>query len=304
MEKRKEWIWSWFDGLRLSLLYTKPEGDIKGVLQISHGMCENKERYLPFMEYLAERGYAAVIHDHRGHGKSVKKKEDLGYFYGGRDKGIVEDLHQVTCWIKEQFPGKPVYMLGHSMGSLAARVYLKDYDRELEKLILTGPPSTNPAVDLGLFLTVLQKKLRGGRFRSKTIQVLAFGPYAARFPGEGSESAWICSDKKVIEDYDQSEYCGFVFTADAFQGLFRLLKDTYSPKGWKMQNPRLSVLFLGGEDDPCIGGGRKFVKQLQFLKSVGYQHVTGKMYPGMRHEILNEVEKEKVYANILSYLNK
>ena len=216
----------------------------------------------------------------------------------------MEDLHQVTCWIKEQFPGKPVYMLGHSMGSLAARVYLKDYDRELEKLILTGPPSANPAVDLGLFLTVLQKKLRGGRFRSKTIQVLAFGPYAARFPGEGSESAWICSDKKVIEDYDQSEYCGFVFTADAFQGLFRLLKDTYSPKGWKMQNPRLSVLFLGGEEDPCIGGGRKFVKQLQFLKSVGYQHVPGKMYPGMRHEILNEVEKEKVYANILSYLNK
>ena len=107
MEKHKEWTRSWFDGLGLSLMYTKPEGDIKGVLQISHGMCENKERYLPFMEYLAEQGYAAVIHDHRGHGKSVKRKEDLGYFYGGRDKGIVEDLHQITCWIKERFPGKP-----------------------------------------------------------------------------------------------------------------------------------------------------------------------------------------------------
>lgn len=304
MEKHREWVWSWFDGLRLSLLYTKPEGEIKGVLQISHGMCENKERYLPFMEYLGEHGYAAVIHDHRGHGKSVKRKEDLGYFYGGRDKGIVEDLHQVTCWIKEHFPGVPVYMLGHSMGSLAARVYLKDYDRELKKLILTGPPSANPAADLGLFLAVLQKKLRGGRFRSKLIQALAFGPYAARFPGEGSESAWICSDKNVIEDYDQSEYCGFVFTADAFQGLFLLLKDTYSSKGWKMKNPQLPVLFLGGGEDPCIGGGRKFVKQLQFLKKVGYQHVTGKMYPGMRHEILNEVEKEKVYANILSYLSQ
>ena len=200
MEKHKEWIRSWFDGLGLSLLYTKPEGDIKGVLQISHGMCENKERYLPFMEYLAEQGYAAVIHDHRGHGKSVKRKEDLGYFYGGRDKGIVEDLHQITCWIKERFPGKPVYMLGHSMGSLAARVYLKDYDRELKKLILTGPPSANPAVDLGLLLALLQKKLRGGRHQSRLIQVLAFGPYAARFPGEGSESAWICSDKKVVEE--------------------------------------------------------------------------------------------------------
>ena len=65
MEKKAEWLWSWFDGLRLSLLWTKPEGEVKGVLQISHGMCENKERYLPFMEYLAEKGFAAVIHDHR-----------------------------------------------------------------------------------------------------------------------------------------------------------------------------------------------------------------------------------------------
>ena len=159
-------------------------------------------------------------------------------------------------------------------------------------------------MDLGLFLALLQKKLRGGRHRSRLIQALAFGPYAARFPGEGSESAWICSDKKVIQEYDRSEYCGFVFTADGFQGLFLLLKATYSPKGWKMKNPQLPILFLGGEEDPCIGGGRKFVKQLQFLKRVGYHHVTGKMYPKMRHEILNEVEKEKVYANILSYLNK
>ncbi len=304
MEKKAEWLWSWFDGLRLSLLWTKPEGEVKGVLQISHGMCENKERYLPFMEYLAEKGFAAVIHDHRGHGKSVKEKEDLGYTYGGRDKGIVEDLHQVTCWIKEHFPGTPVYMLGHSMGSLAARTYLKEYDGELKKLILTGPPSANPGVDMGLALAGIQKKFRGGRYRSKELQVLAFGPYAAKFPGEGTSSAWICSDKEVVKDYDDSEYCGFIFTADGFQSLFLLLKETYSRKGWKMRNPDLPVLFMGGEKDPCIGGGRRFVKQLQFLQTVGYRKVTGKMYPDMRHEILNETGKETVYKNIVSYLNK
>ena len=304
MEKKTERIMSWFDGLGLSLLWTRPEGEIKGVLQISHGMCEHKERYLPFMEYMAEQGYAAVIHDHRGHGKSVKKKEDLGYFYGGRDKGLVEDLHQVTCWIKERFPGSPVYMLGHSMGTLAARTYLKEYDGELTKLILTGPPSANPAVDLGLTLARLQRKIWVGRYRSREIQALAFGPYAARFPGEGSGSAWICSDKEVVKKYDDSEYCGFVFTADGFLGLFLLLKETYSTKGWKMRNPDLPVLFLGGEKDPCIGGGRRFVKQLQFLKKVGYRKVTGRMYPNMRHEILNETGKEEVYANIAAYLSK
>ena len=195
-------------------------------------------------------------------------------------------------------------MLGHSMGSLAARTYLKEYDGELKKLILTGPPSANPGVDMGLALAGIQKKFRGGRYRSKELQVLAFGPYAAKFPGEGTSSAWICSDKEVVKDYDDSEYCGFIFTADGFQSLFLLLKETYSRKGWKMRNPDLPVLFLGGEKDPCIGGGRRFVKQLQFLQTVGYRKVTGKMYPDMRHEILNEMGKETVYKNIVSYLNK
>lgn len=256
------------------------------------------------MEFLAKQGYASVIHDHRGHGKSVRRKEDLGYFYGGKDKGIVEDLHQVTCWIRKRFPGKSVYMLGHSMGSLAARAYLKKYDAELEKLILTGPPSANAGTGPGLFLAGIQKKIRGGHFRSRLIQALAFGPYAARFPGEGSEAAWICSDKNVVEAYDQSEYCGFTFTTDGFQGLFCLLRETYSRKGWEMKNPQLPVLFLGGAEDPCIGGGRKFVKQLQFLKKMGYRHVTGRMYSKMRHEILNEKGKEEVFENIAAYLKK
>ena len=96
----------------------------------------------------------------------------------------------------------------------------------------------------------------------------------------------------------------YVFTADGFESLFCLLKGAYSKKGWQLKNPSLPVLFLGGREDPCIGGGRKFVKQLQFLKSVGYESVTGKMYPEMRHEILNERKKRQVFENILTYLEK
>lgn len=296
---------SQYDGLSLSLLYIEPEMEVlRGVVQISHGMCEHKERYLPFMQFLAEHGYASVIHDHRGHGKSVKKPEELGYFYNGKQEGIVEDLHQVTEWAKIQFPNVPLFMLGHSMGTLAARTYIKKYDFELKKLILTGPPSRNPAVDVGLALARLQKKIKGGRYRSREIQAIAFGPYAKKFYKEKSESAWICSDAKVVEAYDASPLCGFTFTADGFEGLFLLLKETYGKTGWKLQNRELPVLFLGGSEDPCIGGGRKFVQELQFLKSVGYKNVTGKMYQGMRHEILNETGKEQVYKNILTYLKK
>lgn len=190
------------------------------------------------------------------------------------------------------------------MGTLVARNYLKQYDEELDKLVLTGPPSKNPAVDAGLWLAKVQKKLRGGSYRSKEIQLLAFGPFASRFRKEGSPSAWICSDEKVVEAYDQSPLCGFVFTADGFESLFHLMKSAYSKKGWNVRNQKLPILFLGGEEDPCIGNGRKFVQELQFLKAVGYQKVTGKRYPGMRHEILNEQGKEEVFRNILQYLEK
>ncbi len=101
-----------YDGLGLSVLWVVPNEGTKGVVQISHGMSENKERYLPFMEYLARRGYICVIHDHRGHGGSVHNREELGYLYGGKNKAMVEDLHQITIWIKEIFPDLPVYLLG------------------------------------------------------------------------------------------------------------------------------------------------------------------------------------------------
>lgn len=304
MKMNKMVLCSKYDGLSLSVLYTEPQGMCKGVVQISHGMAEHKERYLPFMEYLAECGYTTVIHDHRGHGESVRTQEELGYFYEGKDQAVVEDLHQITKWAKEKWPQKKFYLLGHSMGSLVARVYLKTYDYELDKLVLTGPPCKNPAVDLGLAIARLQKKIKGGLYKSKEIDALAFSGFAAKLHKEKHKTSWIAADKSVVEAYDASELCGFPFTTDGFEGLFLLMKHAYDKKGWQLQNPQLPILFLAGEEDPCAGNGRQFVKELQFLKQVGYKQVTGKRYPGMRHEILNEKEKMQVYANITAYLEK
>lgn len=304
VEKKVVKLVSEYDNLPLSVLLVIPEKEIRGIVQIAHGMSEHKERYLPFMGFLAEHGYACVINDHRGHGESVRSKSEWGYFYNSGSKGIVEDLHQITVWAKKQFPGKKFFLLGHSMGTLAARSYIKKYDFELNKLILTGPPCKNPAVGMGLALARIQKKIKGDHYRSKEIQAVAFGSFAGKFLGEKSKSAWICSDQDIVKTYDASELCGFTFTTDGFESLFLLMKETYSKKGWEMQKPELPVLFLGGSEDPCIGNGRKFVQEMQFLKQVGYQHVTGKCYSGMRHEILNEKGKEEVFENILTYLEK
>ena len=144
------------DGLPLGAAIYQPEADdwnrsgpssagsaidedcIKGVVQFSHGMAEHKERYYPLMEYLAANGFASAINDHRGHGESVRAKEDRGYFYDDTSDFVVEDIHQITTELKKRFPGKPVYLFGHSMGSLIVRKYIKKYDDEISKLIVCG----------------------------------------------------------------------------------------------------------------------------------------------------------------------
>ena len=129
--RREFTIQSKVDGLVLDGLVVEPEEGVQrtALLQLSHGMSEYKERYLPFMEYMAEHGVVCVIHDHRGHGKSVKSDQDLGFMYGAGGAGLVEDLFLVTKWAKKEYPDLPFVLMGHSMGSLVVRAYAKEHDQ-------------------------------------------------------------------------------------------------------------------------------------------------------------------------------
>ena len=128
------------DGLSLAVEKMEPAGGIRGIVQISHGMAEHKERYEDFMTFLAENGYLCVIHDHRGHGGSVRRPEDLGYFYTEDPAALAEDLYAVTAMIRAKHPQVPLYLFSHSMGTLVARSYLKRHDRALSGLVLCGKP--------------------------------------------------------------------------------------------------------------------------------------------------------------------
>lgn len=289
-------------GLFLEGMAVEPEQgrQVRAVLQISHGMCEHKERYLEFMEHMASKGVVCLIHDHRGHGKSVKDKEDLGYMYGCGPGTLARELHLVTEYAKKNWPGVPVWMLGHSMGSMAARVYLKQYDSELAGMILSGSPSENRLAGVGIVLARLQAFLspKGPHIRSRLLERLSFGPFAARFRKENNRFAWCCSRKEVQKEYGEDPLCGFTFTADGFQMLGRLMKETYSSVGWEMKKPGLPILFLSGEDDPCYQSRKKFRQALEHLRKRGYRNVQAKLYPGMRHEILFERERRKVWQDV------
>lgn len=291
------------DGLELSVLVSLPEEgvDIRGVVQLVHGMAEYKERYLPLMEYLAGKGIACVIHDHRGHGKSLREEEDKGFLYGVGGDGLVEDTVQVTQYAKQRFSDAPIVLLGHSMGSLVARCYLRKNDWNLKGLILSGPPTENPAAKGGLALAKMQKTLRGGRSPGKMLEGIAFGGYYKRFPE--SRCAWVCADPVTVQAYEDDPMCGFTFTADGFVGLMELMCQTYEKTGWQCARPAMPILFLGGEEDPCIDGREKFEKAMAHLRGVGYRDVTGKQYPGLRHEIFNERCKYDIYGDVADFLN-
>lgn len=287
-----------FDELDLSVLICRPEGTPKAVIQLAHGMAEHKERYIPFMEFLCSNGYACIMHDHRGHGASVKKAEDLGYMYSGGSESIIEDIRTVNRHAASIFPGSAIYLFGHSMGSLAVRCFTKRYDDLIDGLIVCGSPSRNPAAGAGKALTKIISAIKGDRHRPAIVQKMAFDSFNRNFTSEG-QNAWLSTDKTVAEAYNASPLCGYTFTADGFIGLFDLMQDTYSSKGWRIAKPDLPIHFIAGSEDPCIASRKDFDAAVRHMKDMGYKTVTSHLYDGLRHEILNETEKQKVWDDIL-----
>ena len=273
------------------------------IFQIAHGMAEHSERYADFAEYLCSKGFVVIADDHIGHGKSVKSDNDLGYFgeSGGWD-AFVEDERAVTELMKKEYPATPVIFFGHSMGSFIAREYLRRYgdDEAIVGGIICGTSGKNPASAVAINLAGAVAKAKGSRHRSEFINKMAFGAYNKKFEGK-TPFDWLTTDEKQVEKYIADDYCGFLFTAAGYKDLFTILT-VVSGKDWFERMPKaLPLLVISGEDDP-VGNYGKGIKQVyNDLKLAGVKDVTLKLYPGMRHEILNERKKNTVYDDIAAW---
>lgn len=290
------------DQLELGVSLRLPEGKPKGILQLVHGMAEHRERYHDFMDFCAQQGYVVIIHDHRGHGISVKTTDDLGYFYQNGLEGVIQDVYQVTQYIKARFPDLPLTLFGHSMGSLIVRCYMQEFDQDVNGLIVCGSPSKRFGAGLGKIVVKFLKLFRGGHYRSRFVNRLAFGSYNRKFPRETQPNAWIVSDPEVVAAYNADERDGFIFTLNGFEVLFSLLQRAYRKTGWQMRNPTAPIFFIAGADDPCIISQKDFVRAVDFMRARGYETVQSKLYPDMRHEILNEKGKLTVWEDIIAWL--
>jgi alpha-beta hydrolase superfamily lysophospholipase len=296
------------DGVhKLHVILWKPDdSEVKGVVQISHGMIEMIDRYDGFARFLNRNGYAVIGNDHLGHGLTAGNTTDLGYFCPDNISAtVVADLHRVTKHAKKLFKNKPYFLLGHSMGSFMARRYIMTYSDELDGAIICGTGSqTNLMLMAGKTTAAIEKLLFGDRHRSKFIKFNTFLTYQAKIKNPRTKNDWLTKDEQIVDHYNASKFCTFDFTINGYRGLFEVITFIQKQKNIDNISKDLPIFMVAGDADP-VGNYGKSVKQIyhQYKKS-GIKDISIKIYPGDRHEILNELDKFDVYNDILRWINE
>lgn len=303
--KQESWMPS-ADGIhQIHVIEWRPEGSApRGVVQIAHGIREYANRYDTFARYLCARGFLVVANDHLGHGKSWTGPEDQGFF--ARRDGwtrLVQDIEALRRRTAAAFPGLPYFLLGHSMGSFLVRTHLFTYPGGIQGAMLCGTGQQPVALAaFGKVLTTLLCILRGQHNRSRLIDHLALGSYNRSFAPARTSCDWICGDPAVVDAYIRDADCTFLPTVglyrDLMDGVLRIRKGSNLQK----MDKALPVLFFSGSDDP-VGNRGAGVQQVRdsFLQA-GCTDVTLRLYPGCRHELLNEQNREQVFADVLEWL--
>ncbi|MEG2839636.1 MAG: alpha/beta hydrolase [Lachnospiraceae bacterium] len=282
----------------------KPESDIKGILQICHGMAEHMERYDEFAKYLCERGYYVIGHDHLGHGKSVQSSAEYGFFHEtSGNKIVIGDIHKLRKITEQKYPKIPYYIMGHSMGSFLVRQYIKMRGKGLAGVIIMGT-GYQPAILLriGKGLCRIIALFKGWHYKSKLVYKMAEGSYNKIYKSPKTEVDWVTGDAERLQAYIDDPLCGFHFTVNAYYHMFTGMQTLTTTDGVENIPKNLPVFFVSGEEDPVGDCGKGVKKVYEKYVNSGMEHVSLKLYPGDRHEILNETDRQQVYEDLYEWL--
>lgn len=306
MSKQEVFIPSGDGRTQLHGIVWEPDGiEVKAVVQLVHGMCEYIDRYHDFAVFLTGHGYAVIGHDHLGHGKSMNSEADLGYFADKDGHNIVvEDMHRITDYGKNRWYGKPLFILGHSMGSFMTRRYLTRYSDELAGAIVMGTGMIPGGVaKAGRLMANLIGKIKGYRHPSKMLTNMVLGGNNKPFEPGRTDCDWLTKDEVIVDSYVADPLCGFMFTAGAFRDFFTVMAELADGVDADKIRRNLPVLITMGEIDP-VGGAKAGKELFDKYTAMGMSDVTLKIYPGDRHEILNELDRRQVYEDILKWVEK
>jgi alpha-beta hydrolase superfamily lysophospholipase len=292
------------DGVRLGGYRWRPPGTPRGAVQIAHGMGEHAARYDRVGRALAGRGYLVVADDHRGHGRTAASGGfgDIGTDGWNR---MIADLAEINAWLTEEAPGAPRVLLGHSMGAMLSQQYAYRHGDTLDALVLSGSPGLGAALQLFVSHTVarFERWRRGATAESPLLQRMLFGSANEGFEGStGFE--WLSRDVEEVAKYAADPQCGFVLRAGGLCDLFAGAREARSPRRHEAIPKALPILVFAGADDPVHGGGKGIDRLLAAYRRAGLENVESRLYPGGRHEMFNETNREEVTADLLAWLER
>ena len=305
---------------RLHVLCARPDGEPRFVLQIVHGIAERLERYTELLGYIASCGGVAVIHDLRGHGRSVPNPRLIGHC-GDLYETCRTDIDAVYYSINEnpaegeviapRLPEKyevqplPRYLLGFSMGSLIAGLYAAESSADLAGLILAGLPRRQPMVSFGVFGLEFLSFFCGERAKPMWLHKLAFSNYNRQFtpePESDGQFLWLSNDIANREAFMNDPLCNCPKSLGMYTTLLKFVRDMYRPASWNMDRRDLPVFVAAGEFDPVTGGEKWRKDAVKFLADMGYTDIRTKVYGGFRHEIYHDTGREVPFADLIAFV--
>ena len=276
----------------------------KAVIQIAHGMSETAIRYEEFAKNLTEQGYVVYINDHRGHGKTAKVIDNVGYL--AEKDGftcLVKDMDTLTNIIKEEYNDLPVFLFGHSMGSFASQRYIMEYGENLDGLVLSGSNGKHGIkLKAGEFIASMEIKKYGRRHRSKMLDSLIFGGHNKKFKPAKTDFDWLSRDEKEVQKYIDDSFCGILFTCGFFYDFIKGLQEIEDKENLKKVPKDLPIYIMSGDKDPVGENGKGVLRLRDRYVNLGVKDISCKLYEGGRHEMLNEINKEEVINDVISWL--
>ncbi|SDC35154.1 Lysophospholipase, alpha-beta hydrolase superfamily [Pelagirhabdus alkalitolerans] len=299
--KNTEWLKTTDEHNLFLHRFTEPNQTPTLIVHINHGMSEHSGRYQTFAEQLLQAGIFVYAHDHRGHGKSGEAEGLLGHF--SDDDGFekaVGDIARVHQQIHKDFPGVPIVLFGHSMGSFLVRRYIQKFPKSVDGVMLSGTGAGQGTIGkVGQALAKSEAKLFGKRHKSKLMNALTFGSYQRAFKDRGS---WLSRDETETDAYKQDPLCGYLSTAQFYVDLLSGIEKVHKQHQNDAMNVAIPLLIISGDEDPVGGNGDGVKKVIQHYKDAHFKDVTSHLYPGARHELLFETNRDEVISDMINWL--